>query len=388
MEQAQIELLLQNDGVNKSSRFPCDEDEYQLICKELSMENNYYVEVKKVIYPKELFFRENSFVNLDEINYLAKRMDSFDLREKRCFLAAIEKGEYPTIKSMINLSFNLNCYTLISDVSNLRDVGYTHEIARKSCLSIEEIEKTDFEKIGRELLLSGKGYPTKYGLLFRNEDVAFETLYKGKGFPAYYYKGGEVLGVEIEKDGEQDYIYFPCEKTEIDRALQRIGASNISECSKSVDFCGGNKEWENYFNDLLQKNDIESVNAISSAIERLWPNSDAISENLYKLSSVMEFAGVSFDDTEKVIRLAMCLEEFGYYREMKDDEMLGRTLKEQEYCDIPESMDKYMDYARYAQDFLRENGGAFTKNGDVVYLREDQSLSEILGENDIKMGGI
>lgn len=139
--------------------------------------------------------------------------------------------------------------------------------------------------------------------------MAFETLYKGKGFPAYYYTGGEVLGVEIENGGERDYIYFPCEKTEIERALQRIGAGDISECNKGIDFCGGDKEWEKYFNDLLQKNDIESLNAISSAINRLSSNSDAISENLYKLSSVMEFAGVMFDDicrADTAMTLAFC----------------------------------------------------------------------------------
>ena len=383
----QIELLLQNKGVSKSVIFPCSEAEYQATCEELELKDNYAF-VKDVVEPKALSLKKDTFVNLDEINYLAKRMDSFDQKELFSFFAAIEAGDYLSTKDLINLTFNLNCYMLIRDVSNLKSVGRNYVLCREVAISADELEKMDLEKIGRELLSTGKGTPTNYGLLFRNEDVAFETLYKGKGFPAYYYTGGEVLGVEIENGGERDYIYFPCEETEIDRALQRIGASDISECSKSIDFCDGDREWENYFNDLLEKNDIESVNAISSAINRLSSNSDAISENLYKLSSVMEFAGVTFDDTVKVIRLARCLEEFCYYREMKDDEMLGRTLKEQEYCDIPDSMDKYMDYERYARDFLEEKGGAYTKNGDVVYLREDQSLSEILGENDIKMGGI
>ena len=383
----QIELLLQNNGVSKSVLFPCSESEYQTVCRELELEDNYAF-VRDVVEPKALAFKKDTFVNLDEINYLAKRMDSFDQKELFSFFAAVEAGDYLSTKDLINLSFNLNCYTLIRDVSNLKSVGRNYVLCREVAISADELEKMDLEKIGRELLSSGKGVPTKYGLLFRNEDVAFETLYKGKGFPAYYYKGDEVLGVAIEKDGEQNYIYFLCEETEINRALQRIGASDISECSKSIDFCGGDREWENHFNDLLQKNDIESVNAISSAINRLSSNSDAISENLYKLSAVMEFAGVTTADTEKVIRLAGCLEEFEYYREMKDDEMLGRTLKEQEYCDIPDSMDKYMNYERYARDFLEEKGGAYTKNGDVVYLREDQSLSEILGENDIKIGGI
>ena len=383
----QIELLLHNKGRNINVKFPCSESEYQTVCRELELKDNYAF-VRDVVEPKALAFKKDTFVNLDEINYLAKRMNSFDQKELFSFFAAVEVGDYVSTKDLINLTFNLNCYTLIRDVSNLKSVGRNYVLCREVAISADELEKMDLEKIGRELLSSGKGVPTKYGLLFRNEDVAFETLYKGKGFPAYYYKGDEVLGVAIEKDGEQNYIYFPCEGTEIDRALQRIGASNISECSKSIDFCGGDREWENHFNDLLQKNDIESINAISSAINRLSSNLDAISENLYKLSSVMEFAGVTFDDTAKIIRLARCLEEFCYYREMKDDEMLGRTLKEQEYCDIPDSMDKYMDYERYARDFLEEKGGAYTKNGDVVYLREDQSLSEIFGENDIKMGGI
>ncbi len=383
----QIELLLQNKGRNINVKFPCAESEYQSVCKELELKDNYAF-VRDVVEPKALALKKDTFVNLDEINYLAKRMDSFDQKELFSFFAAVEAGDYISTKDLINLTFNLNCYTLIRDLSNLKSVGRNYVLCREVAISADELEKMDLEKIGRELLSTGKGIPTKYGLIFRNENVAFEEVYKGKGFPPYYFTGGEVLGVEVKKNGEKDYIYFPCEKTEIERALQRIGAGDISECNKGIDFCGGDKEWEKYCNDLLQKNDIESLNAISSAINRLSSNSDAISENLYKLSSVMEFAGVTFDDTVKVIRLARCLEEFCYYREMKDDEMLGRTLKEQEYCDIPDSMDKYMDYERYARDFLEEKGGAYTKNGDVVYLREDQSLSEILGENDIKVGGI
>lgn len=258
----------------------------------------------------------------------------------------------------------------------MKSVGRNYVLCREVAISADELEKMDLEKIGRELLSSGKGIPTKYGLLFRNEGVAFEAVYKGKGFPAYYYTGGEVLGVEIEKDGGKDYIYFPCEKTEIERALKRIGAGDISECSKNIDFCGGDEEWEKYCNDLLQKNDLESVNAISSAINRLGATEDAISENLYKLSAVMEFAGVTSADTEKVVRLAKSLDEFEYYREIGNDYNLGTKLIENEIGSAAEKIGDYIDYEKYAQDFLEERGGAYTKYGDVVYLREDQTLSE------------
>ena len=383
----QTELLLQNKGVSKSVIFPCSEAEYQAACRELELKDNYAF-VKDVVEPKALSLKKDTFVNLDEINYLAKRMDSFDQKELFSFFAAVEVGDYLSTKDLINLTFNQTCYTLIRDVSNLKSVGRNYVLCREVAISADELEKMDLEKIGRELLSSGKGIPTKYGLLFRNEGVAFEAVYKGKGFPAYYYTGGEVLGVEIEKDGGKDYIYFPCEKTEIGRALKRIGASDISECHKSIDFCGGDEEWEKYCNDLLQKNDLESLNAISSAINRLGATEDAISENIYKLSAVMEFAEVTTADTEKVIRLAQSLEEFEYYREIGNDYNLGTKLIENEIGEAAEKIDDYIDYEKYAQDFLEENGGAYTKYGDVVYLREDQTLSAILGENEMKMGEI
>ena len=383
----QIELVLQNDGVKRNVIFPCTESEYQTTCKELELKDNYAF-VRDVVEPKALALKKDTFVNLDEINYLAKRMDSFDQKELFSFFAAVEAGDYVSTKDLINLTFNLDCYTLVKDISNLKNIGYNRVLSSRGCIGVDELEKMDLEKIGRELLSTGKGIPTNYGLLFRNEDVAFEEVYKGKGFPSYYYTGGEVLGVEIEKNGEQDYVYFPCEKTEIERALKRIGAGDISECNKNIDFCGGDEEWEDYFNDLLQKNDLESVNAISSAINCLGANLDAISKNLYKLSAVMEFAGVTTADTEKVIRLAECLDEFEYYREIGNDYNLGTKLIENEIGSAAEKIGDYIDYEKYAQDFLEENGGAYTKYGDVVYLREDQTLSEILGENDIKMGGI
>lgn len=383
----QIELSLQNKGRNINVKFPCAESEYQAACRELELNDNYAF-VRDVVEPKALALKKDTFVHLDEINYLAKRMDSFDQKELFSFFAAIETGDYLSTKDLINLTFNQTCYTLIRDVSSLKNIGYNRVLSSKGCIGRDELEKMDLEKIGRELLSTGKGIPTNYGLLFRNEDVAFEDVYKGKGFPPCYYTGGEVLGVEIKKNGEKDYIYFPCEKTEIERALKRIGVGDISECNKSIDFCGGDREWEKYCNDLLQKNDLESVNAISSAINRLGANLDAISENLYKLSAVMEFAGVTSADTEKVIRLAGCLDEFEYYREIGNDYNLGTKLIENEIGAAAEKIDDYIDYEKYAQDFLEERGGAYTKYGDVVYMREDQTLSELLGENDIEIGGI
>lgn len=380
-----IEFRLQNDGEAKTLAFPCTESEYQETIKELRVKNG-YVFIREVVEPKGLKFRENTFINLDELNYLVKRLDGFTEQEEVKFYATIETGDYVSTKDLINLTFNQVCHTLIRDVSDMKSVGKEYVLSSREGISLRELRELDLEKIGRELLSSGKGIPTNYGLLFRNEGVEFEEIYNGKGLPAYYHTGAEALGVEIENDREKDYIYFPCEKTEIERALKRIGAGDISGCEKTIDYTPGGKEWEERFNILLQKNDISSINEIAKAVSPLKVNGDRVTENLYKLSAVIEYAGVS--DTKDIIRLAKRLDEFVYIREVNDDETLGRILAENEFCDIPDSMTQYMEYERYAQDFMFKRGAKYTKHGDVVYLRDDQTLSAILGENEIKMGGI
>ena len=68
----QIELVLQNDGVKRNVIFPCSESEYQAVRKELALKDNYAF-VRDVVEPKALALKNDTFVNLDEVNYLAKR---------------------------------------------------------------------------------------------------------------------------------------------------------------------------------------------------------------------------------------------------------------------------------------------------------------------------
>ena len=179
----QFELVLQNDGEAKTLAFPCTESEYQGTIKELRVKNG-YVFVREVIEPKGLKFRENTFINLDELNYLAKRLDGFTEKEEAKFYAAVETGDYVSTKDLINLTFNQACHTLIRDVSDMESVGKEYVLSSREGISLRELRELDLEKIGRDLLSSGKCVPTSYGLLFRNEGVEFEKIYNGKGLPA------------------------------------------------------------------------------------------------------------------------------------------------------------------------------------------------------------
>jgi len=66
---------------------------------------------------------ENNCINADELNYLARRIDSFDDYELAKFQGAIAREGICTMKDLINLTFNLHNYTVVTDFSNLKNIG-------------------------------------------------------------------------------------------------------------------------------------------------------------------------------------------------------------------------------------------------------------------------
>ena len=80
--------------------------------------------------PKELSFLKDRLINLDELNYLAKRMDSFFGDEETQFFEAIKLEHFTDMKDLINLTFNLDKYTLIKDVSDNEGVYKANSLAQ------------------------------------------------------------------------------------------------------------------------------------------------------------------------------------------------------------------------------------------------------------------
>ena len=93
-----------------------------------SMDEQQPVTVTGIYWPEEFSVLEGRQVNLDEMNYLAKRMDSFDTREMDQFLIGISMLDDPSLKDYINLTFNLDHFTLVKDVSNYGKIGRAYVI--------------------------------------------------------------------------------------------------------------------------------------------------------------------------------------------------------------------------------------------------------------------
>ena len=125
-------------------------------------------------------------VNAEELNYLAKRLDSFDTGEAAQFQAMAHKLELFELKDLINLTFCCQQTTVITDFSDLAAVGRDHYMnLHGGSAKTEELDALDGKEIARQLIENGGGTITPYGVVYDN-GMKLEQVYDGRFFPCYW----------------------------------------------------------------------------------------------------------------------------------------------------------------------------------------------------------
>ncbi len=126
-------------------------------------------------------------VNVEEPNYLAKRLDSFDTCEAAQFQAMAHKLELFELKDLINLTFCCQQATVITDFSDLAAVGRNRYMnLHGGSASVDELNALDGEETARQLIESGSGTITPYGVVYNN-GMKLEQVYDGRFFPCYWW---------------------------------------------------------------------------------------------------------------------------------------------------------------------------------------------------------
>ena len=174
---------------------------------------------------------ENQLVNLDELDYLAKRLDSFSSGELAQFQALAEKWELRDMTDLINLSFCCQQATVITDFSDLESVGRRHYLNTHSgCASVQELEDLDARETALLLIDSEAGTVTPYGVVYDN-GATLEPVYDGQHLPCFTYAPA-VLTVALRSRLEPDnvsqitWLYLPADEEQLHRALLRSGIAD------------------------------------------------------------------------------------------------------------------------------------------------------------------
>lgn len=179
-----------DDNKRKTIWLPMEEDKLEEVCNELGIETstgaNCYVEDSGD--GRFLNILEDKNVNIDELNYLMKRFDGFDSREVEKFYAVAFAEEPKSMADLINLSFNLHCYSLINNFSDLNKLGKDLYLTEKMAVATRELDELDGESYAMDIIENNKSASvTPYGVIYKNSNEPIQ-VYNGKQFPPYGWK--------------------------------------------------------------------------------------------------------------------------------------------------------------------------------------------------------
>ena len=325
-------------------------------------------------------------VNVEELNYLAKRLDGFDIGEAAQFQAMAHKLELLELKDFINLTFCCQEATVITDFSDLAAVGRDHYMNLHSgSATAAELEALNGEEMALRLIESGSGTITPYGVVYDN-GMKLEQVYDGQFFPCYYYEPRATMVAATPKSEPEDtehitWLYLPMAQEEIDRVLQRSGIADSADARLRLE----HSQLPDEVNVLLdmEHESLADLSALAQATGTLS------TDNIKKLGAAVTLAKPL--NAEQVKNLAENLDLFDFAPDAHSPAEYGKYMIQQSgHFDYDANLDDFYDYEGYALQRMNNEDGMFTDRGYIAY-RGYFSIEEVMDGSQggsMEMGGM
>ena len=371
--------IKKSNGENEETRtiwFPIEEENLYKICSELGIEMtteaNCYIENSMDRNFLNILHDKNC--NIDELNYLMKRLDGFGQKEIERFYAASFAENPKTMAELINLSFNMHCYSLVRDFNSLEKVGKDLYLTERQAVSTTELDELDGETYAMDVLKNNPNpIITPYGVLYKNSNVP-EQVYNGRQFPPYIWKE-TIAAVQLTAKGENEYIYLPCSDVEIEKALMRLETSYLHDCEVEVD---SHSFPENILNIVYSNTtSVIKVEALNNLAKHY---SEMGSQDTRYFEKLMDH--IKPRTIDEVFALAESMYEFELFDGIKDMESYGRyMICESGRFEYDPNLEEYIDFKRYGGEKIAQEDGAFSDKGYIIYHGYNQKLANLLFEN-------
>ena len=132
-------------------------------------------------YVDGLYDKLGEYESLDELNYLASKLDEMSDSEYAQFQAGMEMGDHcGSLQEIINLTENLDCYEVYPDIHDYDDLG-RYYIEELDVMQVPEHLQNyiDYEAYGRDVALEENGTFTDQGYV-RDTGDSFHEYYDGE----------------------------------------------------------------------------------------------------------------------------------------------------------------------------------------------------------------
>ncbi len=226
---------------------PCEERVLQNFCYQMDIANTAQTKVEVI----ELYIDEklseillNKNVKLDELNFFFKLYEGMSDREKQIFYAVADAKNPETMKELINLTANTNCYHLVDNFSNLKELGRNLYLNEQGGVYESVLREFNAQKYVENILSQQTPLISKYGLIYTNENTE-QQIMKTDCFPSYWYKPCPILlkrnpylSILGYLKGENSNTHPPYTHLQVEEmidSLKEIAAVIIFDCTSSLD---------------------------------------------------------------------------------------------------------------------------------------------------------
>ena len=333
----------------------------------------------------------NRMANVDELDWLAKQLESFDRYELLQFNSAAERFDLSSVGEMMDLSFCSREVTVISDFNDLENVGRRHYLTLLITGTPEEQGPLVGTETAQRLIAGQPGHVTQYGVVYDN-GMKLKQAYDGKHLPQSWWAENCLMELEIGAQGETDkkkfeWVQLPTSQIKLERAMLRAG---ISSCGEMQLLFSGSRFSDEV--DCALDFEYESLFELNHLCQACAEFQDADFE---KLGAVCQMAKPVC--AASIRQLAENLDQFDFAPDAHTPEELGKyMIQRSRRYEYDEKLKDFYNYDDYGVKKLLQEDGTFVDRGYVSYhgtltldeLMQDDPAEKYQQEQEAKMEGM
>ena len=316
---------------------------------------------------------EGHRINVDELDYLVKRLDSFSDGELVQFQGMAAKMGLSDMTDLINLTFCCQQATVITDFSDLEQIGRDHYMnLHGGCVSTEELEELDSMETALLLISENEGTVTPYGVVYDN-GMQLSRIYQGRNFPEYLYEES-LMTVSLRSIHESDdsreavWLYdndkttilnLPASDADIWRAVGEVDAASLDECAFRCIDCEIPSLRDAVDDAIEQESGIGMASEFATNLaqkKQSWHEADWV-----KYKALLSVAG--HPHLQDAIQLMHGLDAYELRPDVAATWDYAELILREKYPDLPEELFQTGQAARVGQRMLEENHASITDYG-------------------------
>ena len=332
-----------------------------------------------------------TLANVDELDWLGRKLESFDQYELLQVSAAAERFGLCSADELVDLSFCANEMTVISDFSDLERVGRKHYLTVHGACDPKELENLDGKETALALISGQPGYVTRYGVVYDN-GMKLEQAYDRKHLPPIWMPESCIMELKLRATGKddpkkQEWVQLPASQIKLERAMLR---AEIPSCGEMQMLFSGSR-----FPDAVEcALDFEHESLFE--LNRLCHACSNFKEqDFVKLGAVCQMAKPTC--AANIRQLAENLDQFDFAPNVHTPEELGKYMIQQSgHYEYDESLEDFYNYGDYGVKRMLQEDGVFVDRGYVSYhgtltleeMMRDDPAESYQQEQEAKMEGI